>query len=115
MAVTIRIPTTFRELAKGNSSISSDSRTLGELLEQLRTEYPDFVNRVLDDEGNLQRFVNIFLDDEDVRFLGGLDTELEQGQIVSIVPAVAGGTDNKSVNEGNLQPVCKLSAIEMKI
>ena len=115
MAVTIRIPTTFRELAKGNSSISSDGKTLSELLEQIRTEYPDFVNRVLDDEGNLQRFVNIFLDDEDVRFLGGLDTELEQGQIVSIVPAVAGGTDNKSVNEGNLQPVCKLSAIEMKI
>ena len=91
MAVTIRIPTTFRELAKGNSSISSDGGTLGELLEQIRTEYPDFVNRVLDDEGNLQRFVNIFLDDEDVRFLGGLDTELEQGQVISIVPAVAGG------------------------
>ena len=91
MAVTIRIPTTFRELTKGNSSISSDGNTLGELLEQIRTEYPDFVNRVLDEEGNLQRFVNIFLDDEDVRFLGGLDTELEQGQVVSIVPAVAGG------------------------
>ena len=60
-------------------------------MEHVRTEYPDFVNRVLDDEGNLQRFVNIFLDDEDVRFLGGLDTELEEGQIVSIVPAVAGG------------------------
>ena len=60
-------------------------------MEQVRTEYPDFVNRVLDDEGNLQRFVNIFLDDEDVRFLGGLDTELEQGQVISIVPAVAGG------------------------
>ena len=60
-------------------------------MEQVRTESPDFVNRVLDDEGNLQRFVNIFLDDEDVRFLGGLDTELEEGQIVSIVPAVAGG------------------------
>ena len=91
MAVTIRIPTTFRELTKGNSSICSDGRTLGQLLEQVRTEYPDFVNRVLDDEGNLQRFVNIFLDDEDVRFLGGLDTKLEEGQIVSIVPAVAGG------------------------
>lgn len=91
MAVTIRIPTTFRELTKGSSSISSDGRTLGQLLEHVRTEYPDFVNRVLDDEGNLQRFVNIFLDDEDVRFLGGLDTELEEGQIVSIVPAVAGG------------------------
>ena len=91
MAVTIRIPTTFRELTKGNSSICSDCMTLGQLLEHVRTEYPDFVNRVLDDEGNLQRFVNIFLDDEDVRFLGGLDTELIEGQIVSIVPAVAGG------------------------
>jgi len=91
MAVTIRIPTTFRELTKGNSLISSDGRTLGQVLEQVRTVYPDFVNQVLDDEGNLQRFVNIFLDDEDVRFLAGLDTELEEGQIVSIVPAVAGG------------------------
>ena len=91
MAVTIRIPTTFRELTKGNSTIYSDGRTLGELLEQIRTEYPDFVNRILDDEGNLQRFVNIFLDDEDIRFLGGLETELEQEQVVSIVPAVAGG------------------------
>ena len=91
MAVTIRIPTTFRKLTKGNSTISSDGRTLGELLEQIRTEYPDFVNRILDDEGNLQRFVNIFLDDEDIRFLGGLETELEQEQVVSIVPAVAGG------------------------
>ena len=91
MAVTIRIPPTFRDLTKGSSSICSDGRTLGQLLEQVRTEYPDFVNRVLDDEGNLQRFVNIFLDDEDVRFLGGLDTELIEGQIVSIVPAVAGG------------------------
>ena len=91
MAVTIRIPTTFRELTKGNSSISSDGNTLGELLEQIRTEYPDFVDRILDDEGNLQRYVNIFLDDEDVRFLGSLDTELEPGQVISIVPAVAGG------------------------
>ena len=78
MAVTIRIPTTFRELAKGNSSISSDGRTLGELLDQIRTEYPDFVNRVLDDEGNLQRFVKNLLDEEVVRVFGGLDTELEQ-------------------------------------
>jgi len=91
MAVTIRIPTTFRELTKGNSLISSNGKTLRELIDQVQTEYPDFVNRVLDDEGNLQRFVNIFLDDEDVRFLGGLDTEIEEGQIVSIVPAVAGG------------------------
>ena len=91
MAVTIRIPTTFRELTEGNSLISSNGKTLRELIDQVQTEYPDFVNRVLDDEGNLQRFVNIFLDDEDVRFLGGLDTEIEEGQIVSIVPAVAGG------------------------
>ena len=73
MAITIRIPTTFRELTKGNSVISSDGSTLNQLLENIKTEYPDFVNRVLDEEGNLQRFVNIFLDDEDIRFLGKLD------------------------------------------
>ena len=56
MAITIRIPTTFRELTKGNSVISSDGSTLNQLLENIKTEYPDFVNRVLDEEGNLQRF-----------------------------------------------------------
>ena len=79
------------ELTKGNSVISSDGSTLNQLLENIKTEYPDFVNRVLDEEGNLQRFVNIFLDDEDIRFLGKLETKLEDGQTVSIVPAVAGG------------------------
>ncbi|MBT94847.1 MAG: molybdopterin synthase sulfur carrier subunit [Acidimicrobiaceae bacterium] len=92
MAVTIRIPTTFRELTKSHSTLSSNGANLRELLDQLRPEYPDFVNRVLDEDGNLQRFVNIFLDDEDVRFLGGLDTQLEEGQTLSIVPAVAGGS-----------------------
>ena len=91
MTVTIRIPTTFREFTKGSSVISSDGSTLNQLLENIKTEYPDFVNRVLDEEGNLQRFVNIFLDDEDIRFLGKLETKLEDGQTVSIVPAVAGG------------------------
>ena len=91
MTVTIRIPTTFRELTKGSSVISSDGSTLSQLLENIKTEYPDFVYRVLDEEGNLQRFVNIFLDDEDIRFLGKLETKLEDGQTVSIVPAVAGG------------------------
>ena len=91
MTITIRIPTTFRELTKGNSVIFSDGSTLNQLLENIKTEYPDFVNRVLDEEGNLQRFVNIFLDDEDIRFLGKLETKLEDGQTVSIVPAVAGG------------------------
>ena len=91
MTITIRIPTTFRELTKGNSVIISDGSTLNQLLENIKTEYPDFVNRVLDEEGNLHRFVNIFLDDEDIRFLGKLETKLEDGQTVSIVPAVAGG------------------------
>lgn len=92
MAVTVRIPTTFRELTKGNSTISSNGTNLRELLDHVMSEYPDFVNRVIDEDGNLQRFVNIFLDDEDIRFLGGLDTQIEDGQTLSIVPAVAGGT-----------------------
>ena len=98
MTVTIRIPTTFRELTKGNSVISSDGTTLNQLLENIKAEYPDFVNRVLDEEGNLQRFVNIFLDDEDIRFLGKLETKLEDGQTVSIVPAVAGGKTETEIS-----------------
>tara|TARA_B000000477_G_C6085614_1_gene225302 strand:+ start:416 stop:694 length:279 start_codon:yes stop_codon:yes gene_type:complete len=91
VSVSIRIPTTFRELTKGESLLSASAGSLTDILTELGNEHPDFIDRILDENKNLQRFVNIFLDDEDIRFLDGLETNVSEGQTLSIVPAVAGG------------------------
>ena len=91
MAVTIRIPTTLRTLTAGSSEVSTDPGTVREVLAALDAAYPGFVHRLLDDEGALRRFVNVFVSDDDVRFMDGLDTAVADGETVSIVPAVAGG------------------------
>ncbi|MCL4449045.1 MAG: MoaD/ThiS family protein [Actinobacteria bacterium] len=91
MAVTVRIPTQLRTLTQGVGEVSVEGDTVGAALRALEASYPGFAERILDEEGSLRRFVNVFVADEDVRFLQGLDTVLTQGQIVSILPAVAGG------------------------
>jgi molybdopterin synthase sulfur carrier subunit len=91
MAVTVRIPTQLRELSGGTSEVSADGATVKDVLDQLETAYPGFAERLFDDKGELRRFVNVFVADEDIRFLSGVDTAVEPGQTVSIVPAVAGG------------------------
>lgn len=91
MAVTVRIPTPLRPLAGGASEVAVDGATVEEVLKQLDSDHPGFRERLFDDQGNLRRFVNVFVADEDVRFLDGLATPVGEGQVVSIVPAVAGG------------------------
>jgi molybdopterin synthase sulfur carrier subunit len=91
MAVTVRIPTQLRQLAGGASEVSVEGGTVGEALKALDAAHPGFAERLYDDSGNLRRFVNVFVAEEDIRFLDGLDTTLVDGQTVSIVPAVAGG------------------------
>jgi molybdopterin synthase sulfur carrier subunit len=91
MSVTIRIPTTLRTLTGGDSEVDVDPGTVGEVLGKLDAEHPGFSQRLLDDEGNLRRFVNVFVSDDDVRFLDGLDTAVSDGDTLSIIPAVAGG------------------------
>ena len=91
MAVTIRIPTQLRELSGGASEVFIEGGTVRELLRALDTAHPGFAERLHDDSGGLRRFVNIFVADEDIRFLDGLATPVAAGQVVSIVPAVAGG------------------------
>ena len=91
MSVTIRIPTTLRPLAGGNSEVAVDSGTVGEVLAALDGAHPGFRDRLLDDEGNLRKFVNVFVADDDVRFLDGLATPVPDGETVAIIPAVAGG------------------------
>ena len=91
MAVNVRIPTTLRTLTGGQAEVSVDGSTVGEVLKALDAAHAGFSERILDDEGGLRRFVNVFVADDDVRFLQGLDTPVPDGAEVAIIPAVAGG------------------------
>jgi molybdopterin synthase sulfur carrier subunit len=91
MSIKVRIPSQLRTLTAGSSEVAVDGGTVGEVLKGLDAAYPGFQGRLFDDNGKLRRFVNVFVADEDVRFLQGLDTPLSEGTTVSIVPAVAGG------------------------
>ena len=91
MSVTVRIPTTLRPLSGGNSTVSVEGATLGEVLANLEDAHPGFKDRLFDDNGGLRRFVNLYVADDDVRYLQGLETPVPAGETVSIIPAVAGG------------------------
>jgi len=91
VAVTIRIPTPMRNLTGGESTVSVDAATVAEAIKVLDVAHPGVAERVLDDTGALRRFVNVYVGDEDVRFLDGLATPLAEGASISIIPAVAGG------------------------
>lgn len=91
MAVTVRIPTTMRPISGGNSTVEVEGATLREVLAALDAAHSGFKDRLFDDAGDLHKFVNIFVSDDDVRYLQGLDTPVKAGDTVSIIPAVAGG------------------------
>ncbi|MBV8464036.1 MAG: MoaD/ThiS family protein [Acidimicrobiales bacterium] len=88
---TVRVPTQLRTLTSGQGEVHVEGATIGEVLKALDAAHAGFAERIFDDSGSLRRFVNVFLDDEDVRFLDGLDTPVSPSQTVSIIPAVAGG------------------------
>jgi molybdopterin synthase sulfur carrier subunit len=90
MAVAVRIPTILRTYTGGEKSVEGEGGTLEALIAHLDASYPGIGERLLDD-GKLRRFVNVYLNDEDVRFLGGLETPVADGDAVTILPAVAGG------------------------
>jgi len=92
MSVLIRIPTPLRRMTNGESKVEIDSSDVGDMVEKLDSSYPGLKARLVDENGDLRYFVNIYLNGEDVRFLQGLDTATKSGDEVSIVPAVAGGT-----------------------
>lgn len=91
MSVAVRIPTTLRALTGGSSQVSVEGATVGEVLASLEAVHPGFAARLLDADGAIQRFVNVFVADDDVRFMDGLNTPVPDGAEVSIIPAVAGG------------------------
>jgi sulfur-carrier protein len=91
VSVTVRIPAQLRTLTGGSAHVTVEGTTVGEALKALDAAHPGFGDRLFDENGSLRRFVNVFLADEDVRFLDGVDTPVSDGQTLSIVPAVAGG------------------------
>lgn len=92
MPVKVRIPTPLRGLTKEQDVVAGDEGTLGACIDGLDTSYPGLKDRICDETGELRRFVNVYINGEDVRFLDGLGSPLKAGDEVSIVPAVAGGS-----------------------
>lgn len=91
MAVTVRIPTTLRPMSGGAKQVEVPAGPLSAVIASLDEQHAGFSDRLLDEDGGLRKFVNIFVDDDDVRYLDGLNTEVADGITVSIIPAVAGG------------------------
>jgi MoaD family protein len=88
---TIRIPTPLRKLTEGREEVAATGATVGEVIANLEKAYPGIKARICDDSGAVRKFVNIFANDEDIRFLKNLDTPVKDTDEVSIVPAIAGG------------------------
>jgi sulfur-carrier protein len=91
MSVTVRVPPVFRTMTSGSSQVEVDGGTVAEVLTSLESAHPGFKEKLLDDQGSLVRYVNVFVDDDDVRFLDGLETKVPDGGTLSIMQAVAGG------------------------
>jgi molybdopterin synthase sulfur carrier subunit len=91
LSVTVRVPTQLRSLSGGAGEVQIEGATVAEVLKGLNDAHPGFDERLFDESGALRRFVNVFVAEEDIRFLDGIDTAVTDGQVVSIIPAVAGG------------------------
>lgn len=91
MPVTVRIPTPLRAVAKGNADVQAKGDTIDELIADLERQFPGLRERLVDETGELRRFVNIYVNQEDIRFMDNRTTALKDGDEVAIVPAIAGG------------------------
>ena len=91
MPVTVRIPTPLRSITKGNAEVQATADTVAGLVDDLERQFPGLRERLVDEGGELRRFINIYVNEEDIRFLQGKKTALKAGDAVSIVPAIAGG------------------------
>ena len=91
MSISVRVPTILRTYTGGESEVSASGATLAEVLDDLDASYAGIKGRILDDNGNLRRFVNVYVGNDDVRFLDNLDTPTPAGTQISVIPAVAGG------------------------
>lgn len=91
MSVTVRIPTPLRKLTKDQADVKVEGANVGEMFDNLEAQYPGIRERLMDEKGEVRRFVNVYVNEEDIRFLDGVKTALKAGDSVSIVPAIAGG------------------------
>ena len=91
MSVTVRIPTILRTYTGGAAEVTAEGSTLAEVIDAIETDHPGIRARVLDDAGKLRRFVNVYVNDDDIRYLEQLGTKVTDGDVISILPAVAGG------------------------
>ena len=92
MAVKVRIPTPLQRLTNGQAEVQCDGKTVADLLANLEKSHPGIKERICDERGKLRRFVNVFVNEEDIRFLQGDQTAVKDGDDVSIIPAIAGGS-----------------------
>jgi molybdopterin converting factor small subunit len=91
MAVDVKLPTVLRANAGGAASVSADGATVGEVFNALIAQYPGLAGNLIGDDGKLHKFVNVYRNDDDIRYLDALDTKVADGDVISILPAVAGG------------------------
>ncbi|KGA94467.1 ubiquitin-like small modifier protein 1 [Leptospirillum ferriphilum] len=91
MSVLVRIPTPLRPMANGQKEVHLKGVSVREILENLVRDYPGIRERLMDEKGEVRRFINIYVNEEDIRFLGGTETPLKDGDELSIIPAIAGG------------------------
>ncbi len=99
MAIDVRIPTILRTYTGGEKAVSGEGGTLADLIDNLESNHPGLKERLIDGT-ELRRFVNVYVNDEDVRFTGGLETKLDDGDEVVVLPAVAGGSGSSPVAQG---------------
>lgn len=91
MPVTVRVPTPLRRIAGGAKDVQASGETVGALIEDLEQQFPGFKDRLCEDDGTLRRFINIYVNGEDIRYAQGVDTSVKEGDEMSIIPAVSGG------------------------
>lgn len=91
MAITVRIPTPLRRLTQNLAEVAAEGADIAGIIENLEANYPGMKERLCDEAGNIRRFVNVYLNDEDIRFLEGQATPVADGAEISIIPAIAGG------------------------
>jgi molybdopterin synthase sulfur carrier subunit len=91
MAVEVKLPTLLRAQADGASSVTAEGSTIGEVFGELTSRFPGLAGNLVDDDGKLHKFVNVYRNDDDIRYLDALDTKVADGDVISILPAVAGG------------------------
>ncbi len=95
MNILVRIPTPLRKLTAGKDEVRVMGETVGEVIKNLEKEFPGFRERLFDEQGALRRFINIYLNEQDIRFLNQLETRVQEESVISIIPAIAGGTAAK--------------------